>query len=95
MGPREWWGPGAQRAGSRGGLVAEEEALVSVSSGDTAARGESCFWKIPLRVLPPSEMGTAPAGLVAGPVAAGARLRSRGALCGFLRPKKKKKKCVK
>lgn len=75
--------------------MAEEEALVSVSSGDTAARGESCFWKIPLRVLPPSEMGTAPAGLVAGLVAAGARLCSRGALCGFLRPKKKKKKCVK
>lgn len=63
----------------------EEEALVSVSSGDTAASGKFLSESSPLGD------GDGPRkGLVAGPVAAGARLRSRGALCGFLRQKKKK-----
>lgn len=34
--------------GGTPGVPAEEEAFASVSSGDTAACGESSFWKIPL-----------------------------------------------
>jgi len=44
------WGEGGWRGSARGRKpgVLEEEAFASVSSGDTAARGESSFWKIPL-----------------------------------------------